>query len=295
MQSPGTPPMFELKIVAPDKISGTYCNGLDVSINNGLKPFEKADIVIAAGFIYRNIAELVEKVQNSEKSVNWLRRQYESEAIVCAACSGTVLLAEAKLLDNITTTTSWWLDDFYRKHYPKVKLNIDQMLVEHNRIITAGAATSFFNLIHAIIKKTAGSQLALTYSKMMLIDVNKRSQAQYAMHNPVFDHSDNMIANVQLYLNKHFQNKIDIKKMASHHAVSYRTFIRRFAKATGVSPTKYLQRIKIEAAKSLLETSDLNMDSIMERVGYSDPASFSQLFKKITQLTPTAYRKKFLQ
>lgn len=293
IQSPGATPLFEWKVVASDKIVGTYGSGLDVSFSNGLRPFEKADIVIAAGFIYRNEAELTEKIKSAEHSVRWLSRQHNKGAIVCAACSGTVLLASARLLDNIPATTSWWLDGFYRRHYPKVKLHIDQILVEHDRIITAGAATSFFNLVHVVIRKTAGNQLARACSKMMLIDVNKSSQAQYAMRGPVLDHSDSVVTKAQFYLNQNLQSKIDFKELARHHAVSYRTFLRRFVEATGESPIKYLQKIRIEAAKSLLETSDLNLESIMERVGYSDPASFSQLFKRTTHLTPIAYRRQF--
>lgn len=102
-----------------------------------------------------------------------------------------------------------------------------------------------------------------------------------------------MVTKAQHWIYANFQNKIDFQQLSNHLAVSYRTFIRRFKFATGETPSKYLQKLRIEASKDLLETTNLNLETIMESVGYSDTSSFSLLFKRLTCLTPKEYRNRF--
>jgi transcriptional regulator GlxA family with amidase domain len=276
IQSPGKPKRFECSVISLDKGSFTISPGLVCEFSKGLSMEERYDAIILIGFIYKDISQL-----------------YSAGALNSASCSATLLLAETGLLDGKSATTSWWLNSFFKKRYPKIKLEIDALMVKNKRLICSGAITSYLNLVLCIIEKFTDKSLALSCSKMMLIDINKSSQAPYIMQQKLLDLSDDMVTKAQHWIYANFQNKIDFQVLSNHLAVSYRTFIRRFKFATDETPSKYLQKLRIEASKDLLETTNLNLEAIMESVGYSDTSSFSILFKRLTHLTPREYRTRF--
>lgn len=293
IENPGAGPVFTCSVVSPERICESLCDGLKFELSNTIDPFCPVDAVVTTGFLYRDLDHLIEKVEGAKKAVDWIQRQYYQGAVIGASCSGTMLLAESKLLNGKPATTSWWLGNLFRTRYPGVKLNTGRLLVEDGRLISSGAITSYLNLVLFLIEKFAGKNLALSCSKMMLIDINKHFQAPYSVLQAVSDHSDNAVTKAQYWINEHFQKKFNSNELADHIAVSHRTLIRKFKAATGDTPIKYLQKVRVEAAKRLLETTDNNLETIMERVGYSDPSSFHLLFKRLTQLTPYEYRHQF--
>ncbi len=294
IQSPGKQKRFECSVISLDKGSFTICPGLVCEFPKGLSMEERYDAIILIGFIYSDINQLIKKIDSSKDAVSWILKQYSAGALIGANCSATLLLAETGLLDGKSATTSWWLNSLFKKRYPKIKLEIDALMVENKQLICSGALTSYLNLVLCIIEKLTDKSLALACSKMMLIDINKNSQAPYVMQQRMLDLSDDMVTKAQHWIYANFKNKIDFQVLSNHLAVSYRTFIRRFKFATGETPSKYLQKLRIEAAKDLLETTNLNLEAIIESVGYSDTSSFSILFKRLTQLTPKEYRTRFL-
>ncbi len=290
---PEKPPLFEVSVVSQNPGTSGFCKGVSVELTQGLEPYEQADAVYISGFTYSDLDLLFNKADQSKVSADWVRRQYENGAIISASCSGTVILAETGLLNGKKATTSWWLDGFFQARYPKIDLHINQTIVDEGRLITSGAVSSYQNLGLRIIEKYAGKELALACSKVMLIDYNKQFQAPFMMLEFILNHSDSMVSKAQLMINKKYREKLELAGLASSLAVSYRTFIRRFKAATGNTPSQYLQKVRIEAAKRLFEKSNLPLESVMERVGYSDPSSFSLLFKRLTRLTPKEYRQQF--
>jgi transcriptional regulator GlxA family with amidase domain len=293
IENPGKDPVFDCSVVSSVKNRLEPCKGLQFELTQGMHPYEQADAVVTTGFIYQSVNHLLEKTDKEKTAIDWIRRQYDQGAVIGASCTGTVLLAETELLDGKTATTSWWLESLFRRRYPKIKLQIHRLIVENGRLITAGAVTSYANLVLSLIEKFVGKDLALSCSKIMLIDINKFSQGPFIMLQTLLEHSDEMVIKAQYWINEHLQRKFDLHELADYLAVSYRTLIRRFKSVTGDTPTRYLQKMRIEAAKRLLETTDLNLETIVERVGYLDPSSFSLLFKRLTQLTPREYRLQF--
>lgn len=292
IQNPGTEPLFSCTVVSTQKTVHTLCDGLTVEFGKSIVPYEQADAVVMTGFLYRTIDDLLEKVGRSKPAVNWIVRQHHQGAVIAASCSGTVLLAETGLLNGRSATTSWWLEQFFRKRYPAVDIQIERLVVESGRLLSAGAVTSYANLILHLIEKFADKILAHACAKMMLIDINK-SQAPYMILQSILDHSDNLMSKAQFWINGRLQKNIDMRELSDHLAISYRTLIRRFKTVTGDTPTQYVQKSRIESAKHLLETTDIGIETIMERVGYSDPSAFSLLFKRLTRLTPREYRHRF--
>jgi transcriptional regulator GlxA family with amidase domain len=292
IQNPGSR-VFDFKVVSKIFEPFELVPGLKTQFTNGLLPYEQADAVIAPGFLYQSMDQLLKKLEESGEEIAWIKRQYQGGAIIGGSCSGSVLLAETGLLQGKQATTSWWLGQLYKKRYKKIDLKIKQMLIESHGIYTAGASTSYLNLALSMVNTFAGKATALSCSKMMLIDMGRYFQAPYMDLYSIADHSDDVVFKAQHWMQDKFHQKIDFKELSQMFAVSYRTFIRRFKSATNETPTNYLQKVRIEAAKRLLETTNLNVETIMDSVGYTDLSSFIQLFKRLTEISPSGYRNQF--
>ncbi len=140
------------------------------------------------------------------------------------------------------------------------------------------------------VQARGGHEVALQSSKAMVSDIGRTLQTPYAIFQFQRDHNDPQILAVQRLLEEHFDQDYPYEELARRFGMSRRTFERRFKGATGDTPLIYLQRVRVEAAKHLLETQPLSFDEITYRVGYEDNSAFRKVFRKQTGLRPKEYR-----
>ena len=166
-------------------------------------------------------------------------------------------------------------------------------MTEQNRILCSGAVTTSLNLALRLVEKFAGANVAAATGRMMLIDTNRVSQSSYAVMQDEQAHSDALVARAQRWMERSLQQGFSLGELARHLAVSERTLNRRFKLAVGEAPLRYLQSLRVDVAKRLLETRGLNVDAVSERVGYHDLSTFRRLFKRETGLSPREYQRRF--
>ena len=225
----------------------------------------------------------------------WLRRQYDSGAIVGSVCTGAVLLAEAGLLDGIQATTHWAVAGMLRQHYPAVCLQPDKVLVlagEGHRVVTAGGAASWAELALYLIGRLCGPEEAVRSSKVFLLGDRSEGQLPFAAMTRPHGEPDPAIERCQVWIATHYEAPNPVARMIGQSGLAARTFKRRFQAATGYTPIEYVQTLRIEEAKQLLETTDLSTEAVGASVGYADPASFRRLFRRLTGVTPARYRQR---
>ena len=167
------------------------------------------------------------------------------------------------------------------------------MIVDEGDIISAGGVTAYLDLCLHIINRFGSHQLASTISKTLLIDHGRKTQAPYRAISIVKNHGDQPILKAQEYLEDNFIRRISMPRAAQCAGLEERTFNRRFKKATGDTPTEYLQNLRIEAARKKLETTRESVETITLDIGYENPTSFRRLFKQHTGLSPSEYRRRF--
>jgi transcriptional regulator GlxA family with amidase domain len=167
------------------------------------------------------------------------------------------------------------------------------MIVEDSGLICAGAVTSYLNLALHLVEKFAGPAIAAQCARLMLIDSKQLSQAPFASLQAGWQHQDDIVSQAQSWMQRNLHCELNLDDIASSIPVSPRTLIRRFKEAAGQTPLAFLQSMRVEAAKRLLENTDLSLEMIVEKVGYSDVSSFRRLFSRTTQLTPREYRSRF--
>ncbi|WKB53844.1 GlxA family transcriptional regulator [Eleftheria terrae] len=223
-----------------------------------------------------------------------LQRQHERGALLATYCTGSFLLAEAGLLHGKAATTHWSQAATFRSRYPDVRLKPEEIVTEQAGILCSAAVTSYHNLALRLVEKLAHAKLAMDTAKLMLIDRHRDLQSPYAGGlQGAFEHGDDLVAQAQRWMAKRLKEGISISELSRQLAVSERTLNRRFKQALGEPPVKHLQSLRIEMAKRLFETTRATSEVVCGRIGYSDVATFRELFKRHTGVTPSEYRRRF--
>lgn len=223
----------------------------------------------------------------------WLRRQYELGATIAGACAGVALIADAGLLDGKCATTHWGVADVCRRRYPSVRWQPEQILTEADRIVCAGGVYAAVDLSLYLVEKFQGHRLAMETAKALVLETPRSWQIGYSAEPPDFNHGDERIARVQEWLFCHFNEWASIESLAARAHMSSRTFVRRFKMATGENPKHYVQKLRVNAARHLLENDLRSVQEVSYAVGYDDVTFFRSLFKRFSGTTPQAYRERF--
>ena len=285
--------LFRVRIVAPTKEAFTCGNGIPVTPDCSVADNPKAGIVILPEIwlgpdedIHGRYPELTE----------WIRCKYKEGATLYSACSGAVMLAETGLLDGCEATSHWGYQDLFSKRYPKVHFRPEPNIVfadAEGRIATAGGTTSWHDLAIHIISRHGSPGEALRIAKVYLLKWHGEGQLPYATlvrRNP---HADSVVRTCENWLQDHFREDGLIQRVVALSKVPERTLKRRFKIATNSTLIDYLQNLRVEEAKRLLEGGGMPVDEISIEVGYEDASFFRRLFKRRTGLTPSQYRRMF--
>jgi transcriptional regulator GlxA family with amidase domain len=254
-----------------------------------ISEIKKSDLVIVPSLAhdYDNI------LRDNKELVGWIRDQYNSGAEIASICTGAFLVAATGLLEGRSCSTHWNAAEGFRRLFPNIKLHVDKLMTVEKGIYTNGGAYSFLNLILFLVEKYFDRQTAILCSKIFQIDIDRTSQSPFYIFRTQKNHGDELIQRAQTFIEQNLAEKISFEDLASDLAISRRNFDRRFIKATGNTPVEYLQRVKVEVAKSNLEKGRKSIFEVMTEVGYSDDKAFREVFRKITGLSPLDYRAKF--
>ena len=223
----------------------------------------------------------------------WLRRWYARGASIAGICTGVSLLAEAGLLDGRPATTHWAMVDAFRQRYPRVDWQPERFVTESDRIFCGGGVYSAIDLSLYLVEKFCGHELAVETAKALLLETPRIWQAGYGAAPPRSAHDDEEIQRAQAWLFQNFKHEVSLTALAARVGMSSRNFARRFTAATGETPLAYLHRLRIDAARHLLETRPKSIADVSRAVGYEDLSFFRTLFKRHTGAPPRAYRTRF--
>ncbi len=287
-------PLFSWQVYSEDGKPVKTSTGITIAADGTFSEAVNPDICLIPGIDHAFGYEVLEKTKELRNRLHPLIKWHHSQgAIIASNCSGSFLLADTGLLDNCEATTSWWLAHHFSASFPNVHLKLEKTVTEQNNILCSGAVTSYLYLCIRLIEKFAGEDIAQLCAKTVMVNNKESSQAPYIPAPHRFKQRDEMIEKAVQKMLENLSNDFQLESMAQELAVSPRTFIRRFNQATGKPPKQYLQKLRIDEAKRLLEKTALSIDDITEKVGYVDVSSFRRLFKREVALSPTEYRKRF--
>jgi transcriptional regulator GlxA family with amidase domain len=285
-------PAFAPQIVSTDGAMMQTSTGVNISPQGTLASLPRPDIIFVPSIL---IASGAEFGRNNPDVLRWMREAHANGSRVVSSCTGSFALAEAGLLDGRETTTHWAFVEPMRKEYPAIKVRGDRIIVtadEDGSIVTAGGATSWTDLVLYLVGRFVSQEEARRLAKMSLFDWHHQGQNPYARLVTKPQRDDAAIHAVQEWAADNYAAPDIVSAMTAHAQLTEKTFARRFKAATGFAPLEYVQRLRIEESKQLLETRDSPIEAIGEQVGYADAASFRRLFKRYVGESPGEYRRR---
>lgn len=285
----GRPPFFKLQLVGLKNDVSLYNGRFSVHADALIQDVPKTDLIIIPA-LGRDFRTTIEK---NDDFVPWILKQHVKGAEVASLCSGVFLLAHTGLLNGKECSSHWADASVFREMFPDVMLVDGRIVTEQSGLYSSGGATSYWNLMLHLIEKYAGREMAIMISKYYALEIDRKSQSPFSMFNGQKKHEDEPIKQAQEFIEQNVTEKISVEELSVKFAIGKRHFERRFKKATNNTPIEYIQRVKIEAAKKKLESSDMNVNEVMYEVGYVNMKSFRSVFKKLTGLSPIDYRNKY--
>ena len=284
---------FQVRIVSDGRDTFHCSGGIPINPHASIDSSGNADIIIVTDI---NLPVGMKPTGRWPAVSAWLRRQYDAGAIVCSVCTGSVILADAGLLNDLEATTHWSAKDLFAEFFPAVKLRPDRILVpsgDAHRLITCGGVSSWEDLVLYLIARFCGQNEAIRTAKIYLFGDRSEGQLPYAAASRPKRHQDAVISSIQEWIADNYNGANVVARMVVHSRLPERTFKRRFKVATGYTPIDYIQNLRIEEAKQILETSAAATDAVGRAVGYEDPTFLRRLFKRRTGTTPARYRQRF--
>ncbi len=277
--------------LSPDQFQ--CANGIPVRPEATIHDVQNAGIIVVPELLLAPDDDLSERYAELKE---WLRQRHRAGSTIYSACSGSILLAASGLLTGKAATCHWGYADLFRRSFPQVRLTIEPNIVfadDSGRIVTAGGATSWQDLALHIVSRHCGPKEALQIAKVFLLQWHGDSQMAFASMVRRRPHADSVVRRAEDWLRDHFRQPHAVSAVVAESGIAERSLKRRFAAATGSTVIGYIQNLRIEEAKRLLESGDSSSEEIAPAIGYENPAFFRKLFKRSTGLTMGQYRRMF--
>lgn len=282
-------PCFQVQLVGITKETRVAGSCYTVHSDVLLSQVGRTDLIVIPAVD----GDIVEAIELNKEMLPFLKYHYEQGAEIASLCMGAFILASTGLLNGRKCATHWLAANAFRTMFPQVNLVTESIITDEQGIYSSGGAFSYLNLILYLIEKYTHRDMAILAAKVFAIEIDRINQSSFILFEGQKNHEDEPIRQAQEFIEKNFSEKMTIDELALMFAIGRRHFERRFKKATNNTPSEYIQRVKVEAAKKKLEVGRKNVNEVMYEVGYSDTKAFRSVFKKVTGLLPMEYRNKY--
>ncbi len=289
LQQSGKAEKFDVKLVGLKKEMKLNDGVFTVQVDTTTDELQETDLII----IPPMSGDMLDNMHQNRRYIPWIIQQHLKGAEVASLCVGSFILADTGLLNGQQCSTHWQSANEFRERFPDIELVDEKIITDHNGLYTSGGSNSYWNLLVYLIEKYSDKETSIWASKYFEIERNRDSQSLFMIFEGSKVHHDEAMLTAQEHIESSFKEKISIDQLADLVHMSRRTFQRRFQKATHLTIKEYIQKLRIEAAKKLLEETNLTVNEVMYESGYNDTKAFRYVFKKVTGVSPLVYRKKF--
>lgn len=248
---------------------------------------QSVDTLIIAGFSMA----LLEK---GARFFQWLKDIYPKVNRVCSVCVGAYALAEAGILDGKRATTHWEFSQQFQHRYPNVKVDTDPFFTRDTNVYTSGGVSSGIDLALALVEEDHGREMALRIARKLILQLKRPGyQAQFSRLLEIHRLENSIGGKLYAWMIRHLEEDLSIEHLAHHSNMSARNFARVFLKETGITPAKFVEKVRVEVASRYLEDSNLSIDQIAEKCGMGGLISMRRTFIRHMDMSPSDYRRSF--
>lgn len=223
-----------------------------------------------------------------------IRRLTQGTRRIVSVCTGSHVLAAAGILDGRRAATHWAHCDQLARAFPKIRVERDPIFIKDGNVYSSAGVTAGMDLALSLVEEDHGRDLALAVARDMVMFMKRPgTQAQYSRHLAAQMAPGGGIRDVQVWLLENLNRSINVEALADRAAMSLRTFNRRFKDATGQTPAAYVQALRVDSARRLLEESDLAVKAIARHCGFGDEERMRRAFHRNLGVSPQDYRHRF--
>lgn len=224
----------------------------------------------------------------------WLRLAYRRCGRIASVCAGAFLLAEAGLLDGKRATTHWKRTEELARRHPEIQVEGAPIFVQDGRIFTSAGATAGFDLALALVERDLGFAIAQNVARDLVLYLRRPGgQSQFSTALSREARADSPIRALQTWILDHLKDDLRIERLAERAAMSPRNFARVFAEEVGTTPARYIEELRLEAAKRRLENLDDSIDRIAVDCGFITSLNLRRAFQKHLGISPREYVERF--
>ncbi len=234
-----------------------------------------------------------ENMQPMPQEAAWMQSQHKEGSRVCSVCAGAFVLAESGLLHGRRVTTHWAFAKQLAARYEDIEVADRNLVLDDGDVISAGGILAWTDLGLTLVERLFGRSTMLSTARFLVVQPPRATQLPFTEFVPDFDHGDEAILRVQHHIHADLTAALNLGELADFARLGKRTFMRRFAKATSLNPTEYIQQARVAKARGILELTNRPMDQIAWEVGYKDPSAFSKIFQRISGVSASEYRQQF--
>ncbi|MGJ0509335.1 MAG: helix-turn-helix domain-containing protein [Methylocystis sp.] len=288
--STATPPAFCVVAASPTGQPVRDGAGVPFDVETSFDEIAACDAIIVPSFAPGPDGKAPDMTAFASAAA-WLRRHHSRGALIGGCGSGVFLLGEAGLLEGRRCTTSWWHHEDLKRRYPRADTAWGARLIDDRRVITAAGPLSWIDVGLHVIKTLCGPEAGRVAADFTLGEASpKGAQAATAyMPNVVSGSADAFLAEAERVVRQADAN-FNAQDLARSLSTSERTLHRRLKQACGESPKTFIDRIRVETARTLLETSAKPVKELAASAGFIDEASFRRAFRRYAGMAPSAYR-----
>jgi transcriptional regulator GlxA family with amidase domain len=231
---------------------------------------------------------------NNEVMFNWLKKNWKKIRRVCSVCGGAFILAMAGILDGRKATTHWERCTLLAQMYPSIKVDPDPIFVKDGSFYTSAGISAGMDLALALVEEDYGREIALYIARRLVLYLKRPgNQSQFSVSLAYQSTDYQPIKELQGWMSEHLNDELTVEALSQRVSMSPRNFARVFTRETGITPGKYIEKLRLEAARRRLEETHLTLNEISYECGLSGADTMRRVFLRHLKTTPADYRRNF--
>lgn len=280
---------YALTLVGERPDSVVCSSGLELKVHCAYPDYlADSDLVLVAG------GPRLPDYQPDAAFLRWLKQHAQGARRVGGVCNGVFLLAHAGLLAGREVTTHWDHAERLAARFPDLQVRPDKIFVRDGNLFTCGGVTAGIDLCLALVAEDWGHQLAMKIAKRLIVYIRRDGgQSQYSPYLAAGPDDSSLVARVMKHVLDHIAEPLSIEEIADAVGVSRRTFSRAFAKHARVTPSVFVEQLRIDVARKLLEETDVPLKTVAFRCGFQSATQMRMIFSRRLSTTPRLYREAF--
>jgi len=280
---------YRTEVVSPHGRAIRTTSGIEIAADRAISACRgPIDTLVVVGGLG------VSHAVNDEDLITWIRTAARRSRRVTSICTGAFLLAQAGLLEGRRATTHWSMCAQLAHAFPAITIDADPIFVHDGTVWTSAGITAGMDLALALVEEDLGPERARQIARHLVLFVQRPGgQAQFSTQLAAQRPERTALARLQSWVADHLDDDLSVSALAVRSCMSVRNFSRQFAREFGTTPASYVESVRVEAARRLLETTQRGLDDIAGVCGFGTVETMHRSFKRVVKVTPGEYRRHF--